>query len=308
MQKTFDWTTYVNNYEDLQKAGINTEKNALRHWITYGKNEGRSFLKNINTEIIIDKTYDNYEPIIDKTYDNYEPIIKNKLLIIISCHINSIFKYNVLKNNIKYLILNNIDIIIINSIEFINIYDFNISPAIIKTFFIDNDKFCDFGKWLYVIKNFDYSIYRNIIFMNDSIILTNNINNYFINIDNTEYDLYGFNDSKEIMYHYQSYIFSVKKSAIITFIKMVDDNKNFIEKFDDLITYYEFGLYKSFVTKSCFLQVSHLTRGRSLQFTADDIYITLLQKNIFPIIKVKRLANTSIPEFIQSALCKLKIN
>jgi hypothetical protein len=294
----FNWNTYINNYEDLQKAGINTKKKAWKHWITYGQKEGR-ILQNINTKTKI---------IIDKTYKNYEKIIKNKLLLIISCHSNSIFKYNVLKNNIKYLILNNIDIIIINSIEFKNMYNFNISPNIIKIFFVDNDKFCDFGKWVYVIKNFNYSNYKNIIFMNDSIILINNINNYFINIDNNEYDLYGFNDSKQIMYHYQSYIFSVKKSAIINFIKMVDDNKIFINKFNDLITYYEFGLYTSFITKSCFLQVSHLTCGRNLQFTADDIYITLLQKNIFPIIKVKRLDNTPVPEFIQYALRKLKIN
>ncbi len=28
----FNWKTYVYNYEDLRKAGINTEKKALRHW------------------------------------------------------------------------------------------------------------------------------------------------------------------------------------------------------------------------------------------------------------------------------------
>jgi hypothetical protein len=303
MDKNFDWKTYINNYEDLRNAGINTQEKAWRHWIMYGKQEGRSFnMINTNKTINYEKMYD---CLIDTTYKNNDSNIKNKLLLIISCHSNSKFKYNVLKNNIAYLTLNNIDIIIINSIEFKHKYKYNISPNIVKTFFIENDKLCDFGKWVHVIKNYDYSKYKNVVFVNDSIILTNNINNYFINIDNTEYDLYGFNDSKQITYHYQSYIFSVKKSAISDFIKMVDGNKNFIKKFDDLIKYYEFGLYRSFMTKSCYITVSYLTNGRNLQFTADDIYSTLLITNIFPIIKVKRLDEPYIPQFIKNALVNI---
>lgn len=44
----FDWKTYVNNYIDLQKAGINTEQKALRHYIMYGIKEGRSYLNLTN--------------------------------------------------------------------------------------------------------------------------------------------------------------------------------------------------------------------------------------------------------------------
>ena len=39
----FDWKTYVNNYVDLQRAGIDTEEKAISHWNMYGKNEGRIF-------------------------------------------------------------------------------------------------------------------------------------------------------------------------------------------------------------------------------------------------------------------------
>ena len=35
----FDWKSYINNNEDLRKAGINTQKKAVEHWITHGKNE-----------------------------------------------------------------------------------------------------------------------------------------------------------------------------------------------------------------------------------------------------------------------------
>lgn len=39
----FDWETYVQNYEDLQRAGIDTEKKAKQHWMEFGKSEGRDY-------------------------------------------------------------------------------------------------------------------------------------------------------------------------------------------------------------------------------------------------------------------------
>lgn len=75
MSGSFDWKTYVNNYEDLRKAGIDTEKKALIHWNQHGKKEGRicsinntnniNNINNTNNEIMDDfdwKTYiNNYE-------------------------------------------------------------------------------------------------------------------------------------------------------------------------------------------------------------------------------------------------------
>ena len=37
----FDWQFYVNKYEDLKKAGVNTKEKAKKHWEKYGKKEGR---------------------------------------------------------------------------------------------------------------------------------------------------------------------------------------------------------------------------------------------------------------------------
>ncbi len=41
IKNCFDWVFYVNYYEDLQKAKIDTEEKALKHWNRYGKKEGR---------------------------------------------------------------------------------------------------------------------------------------------------------------------------------------------------------------------------------------------------------------------------
>ena len=38
----FDWMKYVEKYQDLQIAGINTEQKAYLHWVKHGIREGRS--------------------------------------------------------------------------------------------------------------------------------------------------------------------------------------------------------------------------------------------------------------------------
>jgi hypothetical protein len=270
----FNWKTYVENYEDLRKAGINNERKAKTHWQQYGQNEGRTYLKIINTQENdknsnknkLFKIWDENDSIIDCTFKNYEFKIIKKSLIIISCHSNSIYKYNILKNNIKFFEINNIDIIIVNSKEYKNMYDFNFSGFIKNVFYVENDKYYDFGKWYHVINNIDYNEYTNIIFINDSIILTNNINNYFLNIDNNNYDLYGFNNSLEITEHYQSYIFSIKNTAIPKFVEMFEKHKNQIVNFNDIIRYYEFGLFETFLNKSCYLNLKNLSNGKNIFF------------------------------------------
>lgn len=65
----FDWKTYVENYEDLQKANINTYESALQHWNKYGKKEGRTFKKFNNSECWILNIPDEYKP---ENYMNIE--------------------------------------------------------------------------------------------------------------------------------------------------------------------------------------------------------------------------------------------
>ncbi|MFA5166931.1 MAG: hypothetical protein WC530_00210 [Candidatus Omnitrophota bacterium] len=45
LRPDFDWQTYVNNYEDLRAAGIDTKEKAIEHWLKQGKREGRTYLK-----------------------------------------------------------------------------------------------------------------------------------------------------------------------------------------------------------------------------------------------------------------------
>ena len=88
MSHTFDWKTYINNYEDLKKAGINTETKALKHWNTHGKKEGRicniiekNDIKNINVKAKNSfdwKTYiNNYEDLRNAGIDTKDKAIQH---------------------------------------------------------------------------------------------------------------------------------------------------------------------------------------------------------------------------------------
>lgn len=39
----FDWKTYLDNYPDLRKVGIDSEQKAMTHWLDYGRREGRTY-------------------------------------------------------------------------------------------------------------------------------------------------------------------------------------------------------------------------------------------------------------------------
>jgi hypothetical protein len=45
----FNWKYYIDKYEDLQKANIDTEDKAFQHWNIFGRDEGRLHANNIFT-------------------------------------------------------------------------------------------------------------------------------------------------------------------------------------------------------------------------------------------------------------------
>ncbi len=55
-----DWEKYINHYEDLKQAGIDTKEKALEHWINHGQKEGRQFFNNNNTYNYVDFDWEKY--------------------------------------------------------------------------------------------------------------------------------------------------------------------------------------------------------------------------------------------------------
>lgn len=297
----FDWKTYTENYEDLQKANINTRELAWLHWINYGRKENRTF-----------KKLNNVIPALIESINDVDNNL-TKTLIVIACHTNNNLKYTVLKNNIKYFEKDNVDIVLVNSVEYEKSYEYLISDKIIDKIYVQNNVLIDFGKWIYVLENRDYvKNYKNMIFTNDSYIIINNIDDYLKKLDDNNYDLYGYNDSSEIKYHYQSYLFAVKTNKTQNLINLFYDNLHKINSTFAVVIFLEINLINYFNNKDCFLKIANDTQGKNVFFICDNIYETLFNKGLLPFIKLKRLHGennkiNTLPNFLINYLVKNNI-
>jgi len=228
----------------------------------------------------------------------FKPILNEntpKILTIVACNTDSIIKLKTTVNNLYYLNYLNNDIIIINTsdIQFGNKLKNKLSKFsnIKKIFEIPNDCYLDFGKWNHVLDNYDYSNYDYIVFTNDSIFIKSSINCFFNKMIDKNVELFGYNDSTQTRYHYQSYLFGVKKDAIHKFIKLFEEKKPLIRNSETLVHNTEVLMTDYFSTTDCFLHIGNIPmhKGMNIFFTNDKLYSILLKTRLLPFIKVKRL-------------------
>ena len=227
---------------------------------------------------------------------SYYPNLNNKkILFLIASHTNTELKLNNVKTLINILNYENIDIKIANSVS-LN-YNNNLSEFCkeknISYTEIENSVTYDFGKWIYLLSQLDYSSYDFVFFTNDSFTIDSPIN-HFINLTvNNNVELFGYNDSTEIEYHYQSYLFSIRSDAIFKFISMVESNKHLIDNQSSLILNIEVKMTNYFTTHDCFLKIGNFSfhKGFNIFFTNDYLYKLLKNTGILPFTKVKRITN-----------------
>jgi hypothetical protein len=300
---TFDWEKYKNDNADIQ---INNKKEAYHHWSkTLKKNNntsGYNMSRNILTDLIIqfNKYFDNFNVVdANKIIDdiNVKMLINkknnalqnkysyNKIIILYACHIVDELKYYNVMNNLQYL---HGDIIIINSKGYTygtSIYD-QYKHLIKEYYEIENDPRVDIYKWMYALKNCDLSEYDNIIFINDSIVINDNITHFFNLCIETNADLYGFNDSLEIKYHYQSYLFCIKQKSINLLIDYIDKMYDKITNYDDVVKYVELELTNVYDSHDCFLTISK--PAKNIHMANNNLYKILYQYKLLPLIKIKK--------------------
>ena len=164
--------------------------------------------------------------------------------------------------------------------------------------------------------------------MNDSIILTHDISKYFYYIDNVmdiNTNLYGYNDSTQIKYHYQSYCFLLKTTIINKFILFFESKKSLIYDLTSLIYNIELKYTKKAINLAskydkieslnwwltsglelkydhdlnmceidenhdCFLKIGkEYNISKNIFWENESLYEYLLSNNIFAIIKLKRI-------------------
>jgi hypothetical protein len=236
------------------------------------------------------KTYLNNK-VNEKNLHSYTPI--TKFLVIIACHCINEIKLKTIKNNLKYFLFDNFNIIVINSIdleynlelqEYCSQYD---NVEYIET---ENFAMCDFGKWAHVLKTKDVSDKDFVVFTNDSYIIHDNINHFFNLSLEYNVQIYGYNDSLECRYHYQSYLFVLKKDAIPIFMDNFYKHEQRITCLQDVIYLYELDMTDWFDTKDVFLKIANITNGVNIFYRCKWLYNILKESKLLPFTKLKAIA------------------
>jgi hypothetical protein len=98
-------------------------------------------------------------------------------------------------------------------------------------------------------------------------------------------------NSTQEKYHYQSYLFSLRKDSISIFINKVKSPITPINTAYDVILNYEVNITTWFSTINSFLKIGQfgLNKGQHIFFTNDKLYIYLKKINILPFTKIKHI-------------------
>ena len=216
-----------------------------------------------------------------------------KILVIFACHTSCEIKFKVMLNNLRYFKKSqNTDFVIVNTIHLE--YSESLKNALLNKciyYEIENTNTFDFGKWIYALENVDYNAYNNIIFTNDSYIIHNHIDNFLYNTAITNAELYGYNDSTENGYHYQSYLFSIKSYAVQKFINMYRQELYKIHSQEDVLDQYELKMHSFFDAIDCYLKIgnTHGHMGLNIFYTNDNFYKKLKNSGLLPFTKIKKI-------------------
>ena len=225
--------------------------------------------------------------------------MNKKICILLACHTDSLKKYFTLLNNIHYLNEYNNDIYIINSID--AKYSKNIRNELenfnyVKNYFeIKNDKYLDFGKWIYGLYKIKYNDYDYVLFMNDSVIVIESLENYFLYIENLpeNINIYGYNDSSQLgKYHYQSYLFLIHTRIMNKFINLFRSKQHLIHNQESVIIHLELNIIHIDKSHDCFLKIANeYNSNRNLYWENEELYENMINRNLFHLFKIKKIVD-----------------
>lgn len=275
----------------------------------------RFMLGNTNSQGKPNNMINSTTPNQPKNYGNLNTFVKNhqneikksslksignlhkKILILYACHTNNPIKSRYFHQNFNFLSkIPNSDLVVINSkdIPNVNVLENYYKNLCLKYFTIHNNKFLDFGKWLYGLENINLSGYHYITFVNDSIVIEKPIDFYFTILRSKNFDLYGFNNSTQTRLHIQTYLFSIKQEVINKFKNFIKNSGSKINNNQEsVIMNLEVKLtdiypkYKNFINTRQFPE----HKGKNIFFNHDFLFFQLKKNGLFPFFKIKRIKN-----------------
>ena len=220
-----------------------------------------------------------------------------KICLFLACHTNSLQKYFSILNNIHQLKDFIQDIYIVNSIDakYNQVLKNDLEDMdYIKGYYeIENNIYLDFGKWIHLLGKVNYKLYDYVLFSNDSIIIVEKLHNFFSYIQNLDeqINIYGYNDSSQLgILHYQSYLFLIKCCIMNKFINLFHSRKHLIHNQESLIENMEINIIKIDKNHDCFLKIAkEWNSNKNIFWENDELYEKLLSKNIFHLLKIKKI-------------------
>ena len=214
---------------------------------------------------------------------------------IMACHADTQLKLKVIINNLKYLAFANNKIVIIGSVnarfhtKMVEYVSKNYPT--IEIYGIPNTTQLDAGKWNYYLTTYYTNNANFVVLTNDSYMIKATIQPFYNAMMLRNRDLYGYNDSSLITYHYQSYLFGIAHRALNHFTTHYARVKPFLNSYMDVVGNIELKLTDIFQSKDCFLKIANIPSNKSqnIFFSNDYLYNILQNLRLLPFIKVKRM-------------------
>jgi hypothetical protein len=217
------------------------------------------------------------------------------MLIIIACHSNTDLKCKTLLNNLNFFLqVTGAKILIVNSAGTLDskhsLFHF-FAENKIRYIEVANEKTLDFGKWDKALSLDENCTFDYFVFTNDSILIHSSIIHFFHLLLKSTAEIYGYNDSSEYKYHFQSYLFGLKREAIPQLICLFDSQKHKLHCYDDVVKLMELNLANSFHSKDCFLKIANVSgnEGKNVFFKNDSLLHQLQETQLLPFTKIKRI-------------------
>lgn len=225
--------------------------------------------------------------------NNYAPSINKNIrfLTLFACHVDKKLKEEAITENLKYLNFTNNDIIVINS-KNTNFDRSKIKTIILDYIEIENDSnTLDIGKFVYAIEKHDVLKYDFVVFINDSIILKNSINHFYNLMIKKNVELYGYNSSSEVKYHYQSFLYGIKSTSVNKLMTLYYSKKQFLTGWKSVVNLIELYIVDIFETHDCFLDLAIMPENikKNITHHNKELYDILFKNKLFPIVKIKTL-------------------
>ncbi len=217
------------------------------------------------------------------------------LLIMIACHSNNDLKCKTLLNNLNFFLqVKGAEILVVNSAGTLDpkhsLFHF-FAENKIRYMEVPNESSLDFGKWDKALSLDENCTFDYFVFTNDSILIHSSILHFFQLFINSSTEIYGYNDSSEYKYHYQSYFFGLKREAIPKLIYLFDNQKHKLKCYEDVVQHMELNLASTFRSKDCFLKIANFpgNEGKNVFFKNDSLLHQLQECQLLPFTKIKRV-------------------